>query len=124
MTTRLPRTPQGNGARHTLDADRKGHLMCRCPLPPDHPAARREFSEETLSELVRALHARTATHPDTPGLIASWPGVPEHRMPAACGALRRRGHAIRRITITTARGTRRGGWTLGGTTRAPSSPTE
>jgi hypothetical protein len=123
MTTPLPRS-HGNGARHTLDADQKGHLMRRSPVPRDHPAARREFSEETLSELLRALHARTATHPDTPGLIASWPGVPEHRMPAACGTLRLRGHAIRRITITDARGTPRGGWALGGTTRAPSSPTE
>jgi hypothetical protein len=97
--------------------------MRRTPVPRDHLVPRREFSEETLTELLRALHARTATHPDTPGLIASWPGVPEHHMPAACGTLRLRGHAIRRITITDARGKPRGGWTLGGTTRAPSSPT-
>ena len=97
--------------------------MRRSPVRPDHQAARRECSEETLSELLRALHARTATHPDIPGLIASWPGVPEHRMPAACGTLRLRGHAIRRISITDARGKPRGGWALGGTTRAPGPPT-
>jgi hypothetical protein len=97
--------------------------MRRTPVPRDHLVPRREFSEETLTELLRALHARTATHPDTPGLIGSWPGVPEHHVPAACGTLRLRGHAIRRITITDARGKPRGGWTLGGTTRAPSSPT-
>ena len=95
--------------------------MGRSPVVPCHHAARREFSEETLSELLRALHVRTATHPDTPGLIASWPGVPEHRMAAACGTLRRRGHAIRRVALTNARGKPRGGWALGGTTRAPSS---
>jgi hypothetical protein len=44
-------------------------------------------------------------------------------MPAACGTLRLRGHAIRRITITDARGKPRGGWALGGTTRAPGPPT-
>ena len=122
MTGPPPRT-RGNGARRILETDHKGHLMRRSPVPRDHPAARREFSEDTLSELLRALHARAATHPDTPGLIASWPGVPEHRMPAACGTLRLRGHAIRRITITNAPGKPRAGWALGGATRAPSPPT-
>ena len=47
------------------------------------PAPTREFSDETLHELLRALYARTSTHPENPGLIASWPSVREERMAAA-----------------------------------------
>jgi hypothetical protein len=57
------------------------------------------FSEETLTELLRALRSRTSGHPDNPGLVASWPGVPEARMSAACGELSSRGHPIFRIAI-------------------------
>jgi hypothetical protein len=57
------------------------------------------FSEETLTELLRALRSRTSGHPDNPGLVASWPGVPEAQMSAACGELMSRGHPIFRIAI-------------------------
>ena len=66
------------------------------PLPPPrHP----EFSDRTLDQLLLALRARTTEHPDNPGLIACWPSVPEDRMPAACGELRRRGHPVFRVSI-------------------------
>jgi hypothetical protein len=38
------------------------------------PATRHEFSDATLTELLRALRARTSRHPDNPGLIASGRG--------------------------------------------------
>ena len=56
------------------------------------PAVPGEFSEDTLSALLEALHERTATHPDNPGLIAAWPHVREERMSAACHLLAGRGH--------------------------------
>ena len=34
------------------------------------PTSTRDFSEAALEELLRALRARTSTHPDNPGLIA------------------------------------------------------
>jgi hypothetical protein len=78
-----------------------------------------EFSEETLSELLRALHARTSGHPDNPGLVASWPAVPETRMDAACGELAARGHALFRIAIP---GRVHDGWAIRSTTQAPPWP--
>ena len=72
-----------------------------------------EFSEETLSELLRALRARTAGHPDNPGLVASWPAVREARMDAACGELAARGHLLYRIAIP---GRINDGWAIRGTT--------
>ena len=41
------------------------------------------FSEQTLADLLSALHARAVSRPDNPGLIAFWPGVDERRMAAA-----------------------------------------
>ena len=58
-----------------------------------------EFSDETLSKLLRALRARSASHPESPGLIASFPAVSADGMAAACGELRRRGHAISRVSV-------------------------
>ena len=76
---------------------------------PFHP----EFSEATLAELLRALRTRTAQRPDDPGLIASWPGVREDRMAAACTELVRRGHDVSRVPVpNTALGRTRNGWTL------------
>jgi hypothetical protein len=78
-------------------------------MPTTHP----EFSEATLTELLRALHARTSAHPDNPGLIASWPGVREDRMAAACTELLRRGHPVFRLPIRSANGGRsRDGWAV------------
>ena len=77
---------------------------------------RLEFSEETLAELLRALRARTAGHPDNPGLVASWPGVPEGQMDAACGELTRRGHPMFRTAIP---GRARDGWAIRSTTEQP-----
>jgi sugar phosphate isomerase/epimerase len=65
------------------------------------------FSDDTMAELLRALNARAAEHPESPGLIASWPGVPASRMPAACAELRRRGHPVREVAIEQARKMRR-----------------
>jgi hypothetical protein len=75
-----------------------------------------EFSEEALSELLRALRARAADHPENPGLVASWPAVPESRMAAACGELAARGHSLFRIAIP---GRTHGGWAIRGATDAP-----
>src|SRR4051794_2739367 len=80
-------------------------------------AASREFSAETMGELLRALHTRATDHPQSPGLIASWPGVPENRMAAACAQLRRQGHAVHQVSIArTSHGKPRSGWAVGGTT--------
>ena len=77
------------------------------------PFTRHEFSEATLTELLRALRARTSGHPDNPGLIASWPGVREDRMAAACAELLGRGHPIIRVPIPSANpGTSRQGWAV------------
>jgi hypothetical protein len=58
-----------------------------------------EFSDRILTQLLQALHARTTGHPDNPGLIASWPDVPEDRMAAACAELHRRGHPVFRVYV-------------------------
>jgi anti-sigma regulatory factor (Ser/Thr protein kinase) len=49
--------------------------------------------------LLRALRARAADHPESPGLIASWPGVPANQMAAACAALRQQGHQVNEVAI-------------------------
>jgi hypothetical protein len=63
------------------------------------PLTGHEFSDESLRKLLRALRARSASHPESPGLIASWPTVNADGMAAACGELRRRGHAISRVSV-------------------------
>src|SRR3954451_18388557 len=79
-----------------------------------------EFSEATLQELLRALRERTSTHPDNPGLIASWPGVPEDRMAAACTLLINQGYPLFKVSIATARpGVTRDGWALRAGTDEP-----
>jgi hypothetical protein len=81
------------------------------------PSTRHEFSETTLTELLRALHARTSGHPDNPGLIASWPGVRENRMAAACAELLSLGHPVFRVSIPSAiAGRSREGWAVRATT--------
>ena len=71
------------------------------------------FNDEVLVGLLRALRARSASHPDTPWLIAYWPGVQEEQMAAACGELIRRGHAIMSVPLTgRRRGAARCGWTV------------
>jgi hypothetical protein len=73
----------------------------------------RRFSDDVLIGLLRALRARNASYPDSPWLIAYWPGIPEEQMAAACGELVRRGHAIRSIVLADRRlGTARNGWTV------------
>ena len=84
------------------------------------PSTRDEFSDTTLTELLRALRARTSRHPDDPGLIASWPGVPEDRMAAACAELVGRGHPVFRVSIPSANpGRTRAGWAIDATTEEP-----
>jgi hypothetical protein len=57
------------------------------------------YSEETLAELLSALRARAASHPDNPGLVALWPDLREHRMAGACAELRRRGYPVKPVAI-------------------------
>src|SRR5215211_7138228 len=84
------------------------------------PSTLHEFSEVTLTELVRALRARTSRHPDNPGLIASWPGVREDRMAAACAELVSRGHPVFRVSIPSANpGRSREGWAVRATAEEP-----
>ena len=72
------------------------------------------FSEQMLTDLLDALRARAASHPDNPGLIACWPVVEEKRMAAACAELRRLGHPVERVSIAGWQGgTSRSGWALG-----------
>jgi hypothetical protein len=69
------------------------------------------FSDEVLIGLLRALRARSASHPDAPWLIACWPGVQEEQMAAACGELVRRGHSITSVPLGgRRRGAARSGW--------------
>jgi hypothetical protein len=63
------------------------------------PTGRNEFSEASLSELVRALYKRAEEHPTSPGLIASWPAIREERMAAACSELIRLGHPLFRVVV-------------------------
>jgi hypothetical protein len=85
-------------------------------MPPNPP----EFSEATLEQLLRALRARTSTHPDNPGLIASWPQVREDQMAAACALLINQGHPLFKVSVPTAKpGTTRQGWALRAGTDEP-----
>jgi hypothetical protein len=71
------------------------------------------FSDEVLIGLLRALRARSASHPESPWLVACWPGVQEEQMSAACGELIRRGHAITRVPVAgRKRGAARSGWAV------------
>jgi hypothetical protein len=89
-------------------------------MPPKLHRRHPEFSEQTLTQLLEALHARTAGHPDNPGLIACWPRIPESRMAAACAVLHGRGHPVFQTTVTSAvSGTSRRGWTIAATTDQP-----
>jgi hypothetical protein len=71
------------------------------------------FSEQTLADLLGALRARAASHPDNPGLVACWPAVPEHRMARACSELVRLGYPVGRVSIAGwERRKAREGWAL------------
>jgi hypothetical protein len=71
------------------------------------------FSDDVLIGLLRALRARSASHPDRPWLVAYWPAVQEEQMSAACGELIRRGHAITSIPLAGQRlGAARSGWAV------------
>jgi hypothetical protein len=79
-----------------------------------HAVADYRFSDDDLAGLLTALHARAKADPGNPGLIACWPAVPAELMAAACGLLARRGHAVRRVTVTLwDRERTRDGWTVG-----------
>ena len=71
------------------------------------------FSAQTLEDLLTALQARAASHPDNPGLIAYWPAVNEKRMAAACTELVRLGHPFQRVPIAVWGSEKaRSGWAL------------
>jgi hypothetical protein len=72
------------------------------------------FSEQALVDLLGALRARAASHPDNPGLIAHWPAVTEHRMAGACTELIRLGYPVERVSVDNWDGAKaRDGWALG-----------
>ena len=83
---------------------------------------RPEFDDRTLEHLLDALRARTTDHPYNPGLIASWPGIREDRMNAACTELWRRGHPVFRVSIDASGASpARYGWALAGSSDEPLS---
>ena len=72
------------------------------------------FSEQTLAELLAALRARAESHPNNPGIVASWPGVHQHSMAAACSELQRRGYPVQSVPVAGWAGEKtRPGWALG-----------
>jgi len=78
------------------------------------PPTGHEFSDDTLRKLLRALRVRSATHPESPGLIASFPAVAADQMAAACGELRRRGIEVSRVSIpSVVPGRSHIGWSVG-----------
>jgi hypothetical protein len=83
------------------------------------------FSDEVLIRLLRALRARSASHPERPWLVACWPEVQEEQMAAACGELICRGHTITSVPLAgRRRGAARSGWAIAAVdppepTRAP-----
>jgi len=92
--------------------------------PPTAERPSRDFSAKTTQELLRALRARAAEHPDSPALIASWPGVPAERMPAACAELQRQGYAVREVPIILAGAKERRGWMVEATPDGVLAPAE
>jgi hypothetical protein len=72
------------------------------------------FSEQVLVDLLGALRARAASHPDNPGLVACWPAVRENGMARACTELARLGYPVERVSIGGWNGAKtRDGWALG-----------
>jgi hypothetical protein len=84
------------------------------PTPRLDSFADFRFSEQSLAELLSALRARAASHPENPGLVACWPAVIEHRMARACSELIRLGYPVKRVSVAAwAAGKARDGWALG-----------
>lgn len=75
-----------------------------------------------MGELLRALRARSVDHPESPAIIASWPGVPEAGMFAACTELSRQGHAVRELSIAGPGNTFRRGWAMDDSPRRAAPP--
>src|SRR4051812_9118508 len=98
--------------------------VTRQPSAPPRSLASRQFSAATMVELLRALRARAVEHPESPGLLASWPGVPAERMPAACAELQRRGYPVREVVIVLPTGKERRGWMAEGALDGVVSPAE
>lgn len=95
----------------------------RTSTRPTSERPSREFSDQTMQELLRALRARAAEHPESPALIASWPGVPAERMAAACAELQRQGYAVREVPIVLPGAKDRRGWIVTeGTTTTSGAP--
>jgi hypothetical protein len=86
--------------------------MCPTSAAGGPPVASRQFSADTIGELLRALKARAIDHPESPALIASWPGVSAAQMPAACAELRRQGHDVREVSIARPGAKPRRGWSI------------
>ena len=86
-------------APHPEGANESRPSCARPQLPKDRQQRAVSSSAETMGALLRALHARSVDHPESPALIASWPGVPEAGMHVACAELSRQGHAVRELSI-------------------------
>jgi hypothetical protein len=96
----------------------------RASAPPTGGRPSRAFSAKTMRELLRALRARAMEHPDSPALIASWPGVPADQMPAACAELQRQGYAVREVAIILPGAKERRGWMVAATADGVDAPAE
>ena len=89
-------------------------MSLRATTKTDFFLADLRSSEQALVDLLRALRARAASHPDNPGLIACWPAVPESRMAGACTELIRLGYPVERVSVGGWEGGKtRDGWALG-----------
>src|SRR3954452_13326675 len=77
-----------------------------------------------MQELWREPRARAVKHADSPALIASWPGVPAERMPAACAELHRQGYAVREMAIILPGAKERRGWIVEETPDGVDAPAE
>jgi uncharacterized protein YegP (UPF0339 family) len=96
----------------------------RASAQPTGARPSRAFSAKTMQELLRALRARAVEHPDSPALIASWPGVPAEQMPAACAELQRQGYAVREVAIILPGAKERRGWMVEATADGVDAPAE
>ena len=84
------------------------------PTPKLNSFADFRFSEQSLAELLSALRARAASHPENPGLVACWPAVVANLMAGAGSELIRLGYPVKRVSVGAwAGGKARDGWALG-----------
>jgi uncharacterized protein YegP (UPF0339 family) len=108
--------------KHAGAAGGSGTPAASATAQPTAERPSRTFSATTMQELLRALRARAMEHPDSPALIASWPGVPAERMPAACAELQRQGYAVHEVAIIRPGAEERRGWMVDATPDGVEAP--